>query len=257
MTEFEYHKYSEKKIDGALAIVSFPTVGLVSTIVANFLIENLELELIGSFSSDDLYPAAIIHDGRPTPPVRVFAGDTVCGTDNECEQIVVITSELPIRTQAFSPMANEIINWCKEHKCKTLATIEGINSDNPLLEDEGAKVYSIGSNAVAENQLKGIDTENLTSGIVSGLSGILLFKANLSDYPLLCLLSEAKADYPDSRSAASVLKVLDKMVPQIKMDPQPLLEQAEKIEKNVKKAMAQMKPAPASEIPEIPPGMYH
>ena len=73
---------------------------------------------------------------------------------------------------------------------------------------------------------------------------------------MVCLLAEAHAEYPDSRSAAEVLKVLDKMVPQIKMDPKPLLEEAGKIEEKVKAAMAQIKPLSPAELPDTPPGMY-
>jgi uncharacterized protein len=111
MSNITIHEYKKKDITNAMVVVSFPTVGLVSSIVANFLVTNLKLELIGGVSSDDFYPAAIISDGIPTPPVRIFAGDNVCGPDDVCDQIVVITSELPVRTAAFSPLADKIIEW--------------------------------------------------------------------------------------------------------------------------------------------------
>ena len=72
MPEIDIHEYKEKDVSDALAIISFPTVGVISNIVANFLIANLELELIAAFVSDEFYPAAIIHEGMPIPPVRDF-----------------------------------------------------------------------------------------------------------------------------------------------------------------------------------------
>ena len=63
MGEITIHEYKEKDISNALVVVGSPTVGLVSAIVVNYVIKNLNLELIGAISSDDFYPAAIMNDG--------------------------------------------------------------------------------------------------------------------------------------------------------------------------------------------------
>jgi len=254
MSNISIHEYKKKDISNSLVIISFPTVGLVSSIVASFLISNMKLELIAGITSDDFYPAAIIYEGVPTPPVRIFAGENVCGPENKCDQIVVITSELPIRTSAFSPLADKIIEWCNEKNCKILTTLEGIQSKDP--SGDNILVFHVASNEEAAEQLKGLPSKPFDTGMVSGLSGILLYKGNLQNIAISCLMSEAHAEYPDSRSAAELLKVLDKMVPQIKMDPEPLLKEAEEIEEKIKKAMAQIKPMSPAELPDIPPGMY-
>lgn len=255
MSKIEIIEYKKKDISNSMVIVAFPTVGLISSIVSNFIINHMKLELIAGLISDDFYPAAIITEGIPTPPVRIFAGDHVCGQKNECDQIVVITSELPIRTTAFSPLADKIIEWCREKKCKIITTIEGINSQNPL-EDEKIAVFHAVSNKDAAKHLEGLPTKAFETGMISGLSGLLLYKGNLQNSSISCFLAEAHAEYPDSRSAAEVLKVLDKMVPQIKMDPEPLLKEAEEIEERVKQALAQVKPMTPAELPDTPPGMY-
>lgn len=254
MSNIIIHEYKKKDITNAMVVVSFPTVGLVSSIVANFLVTNLKLELIAGISSDDFYPAAIISDGMPTPPVRIFAGDNVCGPEDVCDQIVVITSELPIRTAAFSPLADKIIDWCKKKNSKIVTTLEGIQSRDPSGED--ILVFHVASTKEAVKQLKDLPSKPFETGMVSGLSGILLYKGNLQNFDVSCLLAEAHAEYPDSRSAAELLKVLDKMVPQIKMDPEPLLKEAEQIEEKIKEAMAQIKPMSPAELPDTPPGMY-
>ena len=255
MAEMKIHEYKKKDVSNAMVIVSFPTVGLVSTIVANFLVTNMKLERIGAFESEDFYPAAIIQDGQPSPPVRIYAGDHVCGKDQDCDQLVVITSELPIRPSAFTALADKVLEWCKGHKCKLIVTIEGINSQEPL-DGKDIEVFHVGSNKVADKYLKALSSKPLQNGMVSGLSGILLYKANMIDYPVVSLLAEAHSEFPDSRSSAEVLKMLDKLVPQIKMDLQPLLKQAKLIEEQVKKSMSQIKPRMPTEMPEAQPGMY-
>ncbi len=254
MSEIILHEYKKKDISNAMVIISFPTVGLISTIVANFVVSKLKLERIAALISDDFYPAAVVQDGVPTPPVRIYAGDNVCGPKDSCNQLVVVASELPIKTSSYTALADKIIEWCKKNNCKVVVTIEGVNSQTPI-EDE-VKVYHVGSNEEAIKQLKGLPSEPLDSGMVSGLSGLLLYKGNLEDFAVTCLLSEAHLEYPDSRSAAAVMGVIDKMIPQIKMDPEPLLKEAEVIEEQIKKAMAQIKPMSPEELPDTPPGMY-
>lgn len=254
MDDIKIHTYEEMDVANAMVVIGFPTVGLISTIVANFLVSEMKLKRIAAFTSKDFYPAAIIQEGVPTPPVRVFAGKNVCGPKDACDQIVVITSELPVNPRVLPALADRIIDWCQERNCKTVISIEGVNSQTP--PENESKVFHVGSNAEALSQLEGLPSESLDSGMVSGLSGLLLYKGNMRDFSVACLLAEAHAEYPDSRSAASVLSILDKMVPQIKMDPEPLLKQAEEIEEQIKKGMSQIKPANPAELAEIPAGMY-
>jgi uncharacterized protein len=188
------------------------------------------------------------------PPVRIYAGDQVCGPKGSCSQLVVITSELPIKAGLFAPLADKIIDWCMERKCHIVATIEGVNSAE--LPKDPAKIFHVTSTPDANKHTKDFGTEPLISGMVSGLSGLLLYKGNFADFDVVCLLAEAHAEYPDSRSAAQVLTVLNKMIPQIEIDPKPLLEQAAAIEAQVRKSMSQIKPMAPNEAPEAHPGMY-
>ncbi len=254
MSAITVHDYKKKDLTNSMVVVSFPTVGLVSTIAANFLVSNMKLELVGALTSEDFYPAAIIQDGVPMPPVRIYAGDDVCGPKEACDQLVVITSELPVKSASYSQLADKIIEWCQERKCHVLVTVEGVNSQE--VPKDIPKVFHVASTPDATAHLKDLGTEALVTGMVSGLSGLLLYKGNFADFDVVCLLAEAHAEYPDSRSAAQILTILNKMIPQMKIDPKPLMEQANAIEAQVRKSMAQMKPLPPAEMPEAPPGMY-
>ena len=54
---------------GALLVSCFPSVGFVSSIVAHFLVERLELELVGGVRHPNLPPVCLVQDGKPLPPV--------------------------------------------------------------------------------------------------------------------------------------------------------------------------------------------
>jgi hypothetical protein len=100
----------QKKLDlsNALVVVGFPTVGLVSTIAANYVVSSLELERIGAIYSDFFPPTAVIHESIPMPPVRIYAGDVICGPGGSCEELVVIFSE-------FNPPAQPRKTHCRRH----------------------------------------------------------------------------------------------------------------------------------------------
>ena len=52
----------------------FPSIGLVSTIVANYLIDALNLRQVGALDSAEFPTLSVVHTGEPLSPVRIYAG---------------------------------------------------------------------------------------------------------------------------------------------------------------------------------------
>jgi uncharacterized protein len=61
---------------------------------------------------------------------------------------------------------------------------------------------------------------------------------------MISLLGPARADYPDARGAARLMEVVAKMLPEIKLDPEPLFKEAEQIEKDMKAALQAIRGPP-------------
>ena len=53
--------------EGALVITCFPSVGMVSSVVGHYLIDNLELEFVGGVVDPRLPPLTLVSDGKPMP----------------------------------------------------------------------------------------------------------------------------------------------------------------------------------------------
>ena len=122
-------------------------------------------------------------------------------------------------------------------------------------EKKEFKVHGIASTPEMKKFLDNFDIDQTKEGMITGVTGVLLYKGVLEKRDVICLLSEAHEAYPDSRSAASLVKKLDIILPGIKIDPEPLYNEAEKIEANIKKFLEQSKPtAPA--LPKTPMYMY-
>jgi uncharacterized protein len=81
----------------------------------------------------------------------------------------------------------------------------------------------------------------MKEGMVSGLSGLLLSEGDRLSIDVMCLLGPAKADMPDAGGAARLLEIIGEMLPEIKLDSQPLRKEAEEIEQGMKTAMESMK----------------
>jgi uncharacterized protein len=232
------HTYKEKKIDQALVMTGFPTVGFVGSIAARFIVKQLKLDLIGAFLSDYFHPVTVVADGVPAPPARIYAGDRVCGIGGECDQLVVITSEFFPPPQVMRPFATGILGWCTAHHCSSLVAIEGFNAS----DDDGEAIYGVASTEHSRHFLQDHTVQFMQEGMVSGISGILLYEGDIRGMDTMCLLAGTQSQYPDAGAAARILELVNVMLPEIKIDPQPLFDESERIEQELKKHLQESQP---------------
>mgnify|MGYP005669765857 FL=1 len=69
---------AEVSTENALVVACFPSVGMVSSVVAHFLIDHLELEFIGGVIDPRLPVLTLVDKGVPLPPIRAYAGNPKC-----------------------------------------------------------------------------------------------------------------------------------------------------------------------------------
>jgi uncharacterized protein len=253
MDDIELIEYNEVDLSNSLLVVAFPTVGLISSIAGHFIIDTLKLNEVGTILSREFMPATIIHNSKPSPPVRIYAGEKTCGPDGKCEQIAVIISEFMPPYQIIKPLAEKIINWAANKGVKAIVSLEGTHAVGD--KDKDMKVYGVASNTEMKSILKKYKIQETQEGMITGVNGVLLYEGVLMQKDVICLLSEAHSSYPDSRAAGNLLKKLDVMLPDIKINPKPLYKEAEEIEKKIRAFMEQSKPT-APQLPPIPTQMY-
>jgi uncharacterized protein len=254
MNDVELIEYEDIDLSSSMLVVAFPTVGLISSIAGHYIIDSLKLKEIGTIVSSQFMPATVIHRANPSPPVRIYAGEKKCGPEGNCEQLVVIISEFMPPWPIIKPLVDKILVWSEEKGCKNIVALEGTHAVGEK-DKEKLRIYGVGSNPEMKKLLKKYDISETQEGMITGVTGVLLYEGVLMSRNVLCLLAEAHASYPDSRAAGSLLEKLDIMLPEIKIDPEPLYKEAEEIEKNIRKFMEQSKPT-APSIPPIPSQMY-
>jgi uncharacterized protein len=247
----------EKNIKGAYVIDGFPSVGLVGSIVANYLVSFLNLEQIAIVDSVYFPSISLVREGVPLSPVRVYGGSL--GTKGQ-EKVVVFVSEFQPAQDILKTLAITMMDWVEDHKCKMVISPEGLLSKevsermeayaqsvagtdvaeyavtghNNKQAGEGINVVGVGSTPAARQILKQIDVKTFENGVIAGFAGVLLNEGVARDFDVITLLSEAHAEYPDARAAAAIMTVIDRMLLHVELDLKPLLQEAALIEDTLK-----------------------
>jgi len=231
--------YELKRMDlkGATIIDGFPSVGLVSSIAANYLIKVLDMEHIGIMDSVHFPTVSLIRDAKPLSPVRIYAGRKGQGGD----QLVAFISEFQAPPNLIRPIAYTLVDWAIEQRCKMIVSPEGLVVD-PELRDSAEisdMVFGIASTQRGRELLKQHNIQSFEEGVISGVAGILLNEGRKRDFDVLTLLAEAHPDFPDARAAALVLEAIDRILLGIEFDAKPLFEEATRIEEHIREIQKQ------------------
>ena len=248
--------YELKRMDlrGATVIDGFPSVGLVSSIVANYLINALNLTQIGIMDSVHFPTVALVRDGQPMNPVRIYAGAGRQGR----EQIVVFISEFQPPPNLIKAIASTVLDWAQDARCNLLVCPEGliVDSKEDDSEDRQVEVYGIGSTDKAMDMLRKNKVTVFEEGVITGVAGVLLNEGRKRDFDVITLLSEAHPDYPDARAAARAIEIIDALLLHTELDAKPLYEEAERIEMQLKSIHHQADAAKRPGAEPARPSMY-
>jgi uncharacterized protein len=249
--DVEIIDFEEADLHNATVIAGFPSIGLVSTIVANYLIDALGLKQIGALNSPHFPTLSVVHTGEPLSPVRIYGGTLDTG-----DKIAVFVSEFKPKPNLINSLSLSILDWVQKKKCKLLISPEGMVVEGKASEgDNVVDAYAIGS---TENARKMLQTKNIAqfkNGIIAGVSGVLLNKGKHENFDVIAILSEAHPNYPDARAAASAINVIATVVG-VDINVGPLYDEAERNEKQLQKFHKQAKPMTSGAAPIPQPSMY-
>lgn len=227
----------KKDLRGATIIDGFPSVGLVSSISANYLIKVLKMEHIGIMDSPQFPTVSLIRDATPLSPVRIYAGDK----GPKGDQIVAFISEFQAPPNLIRPISRTLVDWAIEQRCRMIVSPEGLVVDPEIKDsaDISDMVFGIASTPRARELLKENGISQFEEGVISGVAGVLLNEGRKRDFDVLTLLAEAHPDFPDAKAAALVLEAIDRILLGIEFDAKPLFEEAQRIEQHIKEIQKQ------------------
>ncbi len=231
-----------KKIDlrNGVIIDGFPSVGLVSSIVANYLVSVMDLEQTGIMDSPFFPTISLIRGREPNNPVRIYGGK-IERKDEEPLKIAVFVSEFQPPANLIKPIAMAILDWAQAQMASLVVSPEGLALDDETKKkDEKMDVYAVGSTIPARIYFETHeDIKSFEEGVITGVAGVLLNEGKKRKFDVVSILAEAQQLYPDAKAAARVIEALDASVLHLNLDTAPLYKEAEIIEESIKKFQQQ------------------
>ena len=221
----EIRKLKEINIEGGVVFDGFHNIGLTSIIACGCFIHSLKTELVGILDSSLFSPMSVIYDGKPNFPARIYA--------NEEKKLGFFISELVLDPSAYRPVADLILRWSKDNKCKTIISIVGKAVEKEE-EEEKPSLNVISNSSLIMKELNDAGILSLKNGTINGIPGILLNESNWKNIDVIVFVVDFIFGVPDFRAAANVVQAISKIVPEAYCEIQLLTKEAENIENNLK-----------------------
>lgn len=221
----ETHTYTELVLDDPVAIVGFPSVGLVSSIAANYIASQLKMPAIAGMNGPNIPPYCLIADGVAYPPIRFYGMKSRTKTGRD---LVVCTSEFAPKPEDCYEVGIAVLDVLRNLGCRQVICLEGI----PRISDADHAVVC-GSGIVSERMEKASGLPRMDNGMVKGTSGVILCESRPRGMTATTLMCPANPSIPDPGSAVEFLEPLSKMIRGLKINSKPLLAEAEEIRKKL------------------------
>ena len=207
-------------------IEAFPSKGFVSTIAAKYLIDELDMEIIGNIRSDKIQSIAVVHDSKPMYPMRIYRKDN----------IVLIFSEVNVPFQHAGEITEALSEWIVGVKPSEVILLAGISGKATEKEHE---ISGITTDPKIKKKFEKLKVEKMTEGMLTGISSDLLLFCADNSIPVTSLMAETHYT-PDPLGSASMLTILNGLL-NIKIDTKKLVEKGEEFEKTFHQLTEQMK----------------
>ena len=244
MSETKVMRFSEPELRDPVAVVGFPTVGLVGSILAGLIVREMDLPVVAGITSPDLPPYTFVTNGVPSPQIRVMAGTPrrirKKKKDAETEEapakkkrskphdVVVVTSEIAPKPEQTYDISVTILDVLRDLGVSDVICLEGVAGVDP-----SSPVGGVGGNDSVKERLESVGVPLMSDGIVRGVSGIVLMEGTYGGMNVMSLMVPANAQVPDPRAAAKLMEPITAMYPRIAIDTEPLFREAEEIESRI------------------------
>lgn len=282
MDDIEIHEYKRIDLKDAVIIDGFPSVGLVSTITASYLVASLDMELIGVMDSVYFPTVSVVRDGEPNHPVRFYVGD-IEGPSGEYTRLVVFLSEFQPPSNLIKMICKKVLDWAQEVKCASMISPEGLVIENEgqvmtmtggdgeeedvpqegqasVIEDDDGPpgkekaIFGVASTPSGRERLQRAEVPVFSEGLISGIPGVMMNEGKKRNFEVICLLAESRENIPDARAAAVIIEKLKAIIPHLEIDLTPLYAEAALLEAKMRGYQKVAKPGGKASTPA--PSMY-
>ena len=225
-----------KKINlkGGTVIDGFATSGITNTIASECILHSINTQLIATIESSYFSQLSVIRNSVPYFPVRIYA--------NEELKTSIFISEISIDPSLYFLIGNTMLNWATDNECDLVISSSNIVNPHQAKDVNSTDEYSIagiGNTAQARNRLSDSKISLLKNGTIGGIPAVLLNQSSQLNIDVIILLVKIMEGIPDFRAAAELSTTISRLVPGVSCNVPLLLQEAEKIEKEITKIKTQ------------------
>ncbi len=221
----EIFRYTDLGLNDPIGVVGFPSVGLVSSILANYYVAQLEMTPIAGLIGSNMPPYSLINDGTAYSPIRMYGKK---GRTKTARDMIICTSEYAPKPEDCYDISLSVLLGLRDLGCREIVCLEGI----PRTTDNMQPVV-FGNGPAAERMVEKSGLEKMENGMVKGISGIMMYAGLMYGVGVSTIMCPANAGLPDPGSAMGFIEPMSKIVRGLKVNTKALLEEAEDIRKRV------------------------
>lgn len=221
-------------LKGGTVIDGFAATGITNTIASECILHSIDTQLIATIESSYFSQLSVVRNSIPYFPVRIYA--------NEELKTAIFISEISIDPSLYYLIGNTMLNWAKDNECDLIISSSNSVNPQPTTNTSNPNEYSIaaiGNTVRARNRLKDSKIALLKNGTIGGIPAVLLNQSSALGIDVIVLLVKIIEGIPDFRAAAELSTTISKLVPGVSCDIPLLLQEAEKIEKEITKIKTQ------------------
>lgn len=235
MMEPAFHVRLDEQIDlgNSMVIVGCPGEGLVGATAAKHVISILRMPVVGSIRAAHHVPRSIVRDGLSGHSIQIHATAGFNVRQFRTERLIVVNVERMPEDADRQPLADEIVRWARSVGAQVVVSPGGVTVEDERLDD---KVWGVATTKAGLAMLDQLGVDRF-AGSVGGLAAGLLIACEEQELEGVCLLAEAAPEYPDAHASARIVKLLDRMTPAFVIPDAPLLEEAERHEREIRETL--------------------
>jgi uncharacterized protein (TIGR00162 family) len=229
MDEFSVEWIDRPDLDDPVFIEGLPGVGHVGKLAAEYLIEELDSELLCRVHSTHFAPQVTVEDG-----LAELAGAEVYAAETDGRDLVVLTGDHQAGTpQGHYALTEAFLDVAEDLDADQIFALGGVPTGE-LIEEYDVVGAVTDADRKAELESAGVEFADAEpAGGIVGVSGLLLGLGERRGVPAACLMGETSGYLVDPKSARAVLEVLQELL-DVSVDFSSLEEQAEEMEEVVR-----------------------
>ncbi|OLS12908.1 MAG: hypothetical protein RBG13Loki_3485 [Promethearchaeota archaeon CR_4] len=209
-------------------ILGFANVGLIGSISASTLIEQLKMEQVAHVLSDKFPPVAVFYDGVLKQPFRIFYAKK--------HDLIVSFCEIPLSARYFTDTAHTLMRWALNVGVKEVVLLQGLAAEMPI---EGDNPVFVAAEKVIQENLTKYGVQILPKGILLGLEAAILNVCLNSKLDGHVLMTPVNPQIPSPEGAAAILETLNKIY-KLDVKTDELKEEGAKIKKKLMEMATQV-----------------